>query len=53
LFFLREASGKQMYKDVPMEFGFAKEVMLEAHNYYYPDQIRAILQPQFRVRILV
>jgi hypothetical protein len=35
--------------NVPMEFRFAKDVMLEAQNYYiehYPNETRALLKEQ-------
>lgn len=35
--------------DIPMEFRFAVDVMLEAQNYYiehYPDETRALLKEQ-------
>ena len=38
-----------MVDNVPMEFRFAKDVMLEAQNYYiehYPNETRAALKEQ-------
>ena len=48
-FLLRGQPSVVMVDDVPMESCFAKEVMLEAQNYYiehYPDQTRFTLQAQ-------
>lgn len=48
--FLRGGTPSTVLVDnVPMEFRFAREVMLEAQNYYiehYPNETRALLEEQ-------